>query len=73
MGSACAYQLSNPSQAVFADEESKPAWTFSAIFIKIVDRACASSSSHLIILSMSVVSGLGIVPDTYGYNLTPFR
>ena len=73
MGSACAYWLSNPSQAVFADEESKPAWTFGAIFIKIVDRACASSSSHLVILSMSVVLGLGILSDTYGHNLAPFR
>ena len=73
MGSVCVYQFNNPSQVVFADEQSSPAWTFGVTFIRMVDSACALSSSHLASLLVLVSPGLGMVPETYGHNFDPFR
>src|SRR5882672_2187511 len=73
MGSACAYLFDKLSHAAFADEQSRPAWTFGRMFMSIVDRACASPSSHLTNLSASEPVGLGMVPEMYGHSLAPLR
>src|SRR5882672_3119156 len=73
MGSACAYLFDKLSHAAFADEQSRPAWTFRSMFMSIVDRACASPSSHLANLSASEPVGLGMVPEMYSHSLAPLR
>ena len=57
----------------FADEQSRPACTFGTMFMRIIDKACASISSHLASLSTSESDGLCTAPDIYGHNLDPFK
>ena len=73
IGSACAYLLDNLSHVAFADKQSRPACMFGTIFMSIMDKACALTSSHLDNLSISVTVGFGIVPEMYGHCLDPFK
>ena len=55
------------------DKQSRSACMFSTIFMSIMDKACASTSSHLANLSILVTAGFGIVPEMYGHSLNPFK
>ena len=73
IGSACAYLLDNLSHVAFVDKQSRPACMFGTIFMSIMARACALTSSHLTNLLTLVTVGFDIVPEMYSHSLNPFK